>query len=833
MSPTLIRRLAWRDLIASPSLIWIVLAIAFGVAAIAAVGTARTAVLVAIERDAAKLLGGDLELEMPSVPLSAAELDELTPSGAVVSRTVRLNTLSRTDERRLTIGLNVVDGAYPLYGEVLLSDGLSLDEAFADRGVVVAPEVLPRLGVEIGDEIVIGDGTFTVRATLDSVPDRVGGFSSAIGPRVLLAAKDQDHAGVVKPGSVVRFADRFRLEEAGDAEQIAKLIRQDSPDARWQVRTASTAQPGVANAVERVTSYLTVAGVAALAIGGIGVALAARTHLQGKLKTMATLKALGAAPRAVQMLYGGQLLILGLIGTGLGLVLGAMLPLLLRSLPAAYLPVNLEIGIDPAALAAAAAMGLLTLMAFIWLPLAGARAAQPAALFRGGDLQLGRAKLSDRLIVGGLAAALIALVLARVDAPLIGLVILLSIAGGLAVLAVLAIGLQRLASRTANVVPPGYRLPLREIARVDGETTPVLVALGLGIALLALVGGAGHVIQGELAERVPDRAPSTVFIDLQPGDREAFSQTVTEHGGEILQLEPYLRGRLVRIDGVPVAEVDIGREAAWTVRRDRGLSFRDTAPPGAEIVDGEFWPADYDGPPLVMIEDEAVTGYGVTVGDTLSFNVLGRVITAEIAAVRSEIDWSRGRLDFLFLFSPGVLDAAPHTLLGAVAIDEAARPALLDNMAEVLPNATPLLVDEAINAAAQVISKLSLVVSLIAGVTLISGLIVLAASLEAVRSRQRYASAVLKALGARRRDLRRVFLVEHAALGLVASLSGAALGAVGSWALATFVLQLPWTPAWTTLASVIGGAISLTLITGLLRLERVVNQPSAVLLRQP
>ncbi|MFP4271354.1 MAG: ABC transporter permease, partial [Alphaproteobacteria bacterium] len=396
----------------------------------------------------------------------------------------------------------------------------------------------------------------------------------------------------------------------------------------------------------------------------------------------------------------------------------------------------------------------------------------------------------------------------------------------------LVVLLQRGAGRLAAVAPPRLRLPLREIARPGGETTPTVLALALGLALLTVVGQTGRVIDAEIGARLPDRAPSTVFLDIQPDMAERFRDLVeAEPAAELLELTPYLRARIVRIDGVPVEEAEIDPAAEWTLQRDRGITWSATPPGGEEMTAGEWWPSDYDGPLLVAVEDETALDYGVDVGDTLSFNVLGRVLTAEIAALRPEIDWSRGQLAFLFTFSPGGIANAPHSFIAAVDIPPGERPPLLRRVGDELPTVTPVRIDEAIAAATDVLKRIRAAVFVVAGFTLASGLIVLAAGLTAVRARQRYAAAILKALGARRADLARTFLVEHAATGALAALAGVVLGAGGSWAIARFALDLPFVLAGATVVVIFVLAMALTVGAGLLGLARLVSQPAQPLLR--
>ncbi|MEO1090715.1 MAG: FtsX-like permease family protein [Pseudomonadota bacterium] len=827
-------RLVWRDLVGSPNLAWIVVALAFGVATLAAVGTARQAVLETLERDAAALLGGDLAITAPSAPLTAEERAAVLPAGARTSDAATTTTLARAIDGgdQTTIALKAVDDAWPLYGAVLLDPPMPPNEALRDGGVVVGAGLLERLGLAIGDPLVIGAATLTIRAELVSEPDRNrGGFQ--IGPRVVVDQDSLAATGVIQEGSVARFTTRLAVPDAANRDALAAAILRDHPEARFRVQSASTAQPGLRDLVGRLATFLTLAALAALATGGLGIALATRSHLSGKLRTIATLRALGARPGWVTRLYAAQLGILGLLGISLGMVLGAALPYLLLLLPAGLLPFALAPEPSAAALASAAAIGALVLAVFAWLPLAAARRTSPADLFRG-DADTGASPPTgrDRLVVVALAAALVVLVLVTTDAPWIALATIGAVGVATALLGILVAGLQRSAGSLARLAPPRLRLPLREIARPGGETTPTVMALALGLGLLTVVGQTGRVLDAEIGARLPERLFSTVFIDIQPDQRAPFVTAVdTATGAELVEIVPYMRARLVKIAGVTARDVAIGEDADWTVEGDRGLTWSTAPPAGERPVAGAWWPEDHTGPLQVAIPADIAAAYGVGIGDVLTFNVLGRMVDAEIAVLRPALDWGSGSLAFLFVFSPGFLEAAPHSHIATVDIAPDDRPALIAAVRAVGSNVTPIFVDETIAAFTGVLDKIRTAVAFVAGLTLASGIVVLAAGLNAVRARQRYASAILKALGARRGDLVRTFLTEHAATGTIAGFAGLVLGIAGSMVIAQWALGLPFvfSVAWTAGVLVLGLAI--TTGTGLLGLARVVAQPVQPLLR--
>ena len=353
-----------------------------GVAAIATVGVINAGVVDAVKRDAAALLGGDIRLETTNLPIAESELGELMPAGARRSDAVRTNAMAFGAEgRRVVVSLKAVDDAYPLYGEVELEPALDIEAALAGGGAVVEPGLLARLGVALGDRIQIGEATFTVRATVVREPDRLGGFVS-IGPRVMIRLADLERTEVILPGSLASYDYRFALPPGMDAAAVLADLQRRHPDARWRARGVRDVQPQVTRFTDRLASYLTMAALTTLLIGGVGVALAIQNYLAGKTATIATLKCLGARSRLIFRTYLLQVLVLAGIGILAGMAIGQFAPWLLAAAIGPLLPIRVVLDVYPLPLLVAAACGGLTALVFgIW-PLARAREVSPAAMFR-------------------------------------------------------------------------------------------------------------------------------------------------------------------------------------------------------------------------------------------------------------------------------------------------------------------------------------------------------------------------------------------------------------------------------------------------------------------
>lgn len=826
-------RLARRELRAGVQGFVVFLAcLTLGVAAIAAVGVINAGVADAVKRDAAALLGGDIRLEASNLPIAEDELAGLLPADARRSDAVRTNAMAfGPGERRVVVALKAVDEAYPLYGAVELDPAQDLETALADGGAVVEPGLLARLGIRIGDPIRIGEATFTVRATIVREPDRLGGFVS-IGPRVMIRLPDLARTEVIVPGSLARYDYRFALPPGSDAAAVLAEIQQSHPDARWRARGTRDVQPQVTRFTDRLASYLTMAGLTTLLIGGVGVALAIQNYLAGKTATIATLKCLGAQSRLIFRTYLLQVLVLAGLGIALGLAIGQLLPWLLAAIFARLLPIRLVLDVYPLPLLVAAACGLLTALVFAIWPLARAREVSPAAMFRALVAPPGRMPPAAALLWLGLSLlALGALAVYGVADRRLALIFVAVAIGAAILLVALAFAVLRGLRLIGRRGGARVRMALANLHRPGAGAHGVIVALGAGLSVLTMAALLERNLAAELELRVPERLPAVFFVDIQRDQVERFEQVVgAVEGAATLQLTPVIRGRVVRIKGVPVDQTGVEH---WTLRRDRGLSYAAEPPPHTELVAGSWWPADYAGPPLVSIEDEVAQAYGVGVGDTLSFNVLGRVIEAEIASLRPEIDWSQGRLDFVFLFSPGVLEAAPHTFAAAVEVPAAQEAALLDQMAAALPNVTPITIREVVARIGEMLGKIRIAIAVVGSVTLASGVLVLAGAVAAARRRHLYEAVMLKVLGARRSDLLRIFALEYLGLGATAALVGGAIGTVGAAVVVIGVLDLNWTFAPLAVLMVLFVALLITLAAGFVGTWRLLGRSAAAVLRAP
>jgi putative ABC transport system permease protein len=811
-----------------------------GVAVIAAVGSITAAVRAGIATDARQILGGDVELRVLYQPVTPEQRAFLDASGTVsASREMRAMTRPPTGDARTLVELKAVDGAYPLYGAIELAPALPLADALAERGsrwgAVADANLLDRLGLKLGDSLRVGDATYELRATITREPDRGTGVF-ILGPRLMVADASLATTGLVQPGSLIYHVYRVKLRAGTDAAAWRKQLAAKFPDAVWRVRGLDDAGAGVRRFVDRTGMFLVFVGLAALLVGGVGVGNAVRSYLQEKTATIATLRCLGATGGFVFTTYLMLILLLAAGGVLAGLAVGAAVPLAVAGLLVERMAIDPQVAIYPAPLALAAAFGLLTALGFSLWPLARARQVHAASLFRDILQRVpSRPQRADLLAIALVSAALAVLVLVSardraLAAGFVGGAIVALLAFRAAAAAIMA--LARRLNRNGAHRGAGLRLALANLYRPGAPTPSVVLSLGLGLTVLVAIA----LIEGNLGRQIrdtmPATAPSFYFIDIQPDQVADFDKLVGGFAGvSDLERVPMLRGRITAMNGVPAAELmRRSPEEGWVLQGDRGITWSTTVPRGSRIVGGDWWPADYRGAPLVSLDREVADGFHLKVGDSLTVNVLGREITARIANLR-EFSWSTLTINFVMVFSPGILDGAPQTHIATARVPEDEELALQKAVADRFANISAIRVKEALDAVNRILAAVGDAVRLSASVTLLAGILVLGGAVIAGHHRRVYDAVVLKVLGATRADVARAFLLEYGLLGLVTGALAAALGSLAGYLFLTQVMESEWLflPMPVLATALLGMLITLAL--GFAGTWRALGQPAAPLLR--
>ena len=808
-----------------------------GVAAIAGVGTLSESIKEGLRQDARGLNGGDVSVSLVQRPASDAERARLAQGGRL-SETIEMRAMARVGSdgaQRSLVELKAVDEGYPLVGSVELDGGTYLRQALALKdgiyGAVVDRGLLIKLGVQVGDTVEIGEARFRIAGVIRREPDRIASVLS-YGPRVMVADASLPATNLVLPGSQIRYRYRVATPSGAAAVALAAALEAGFPKAGWRIVTTDDAAPGIRRFVDRMALFLTFVGLTTLLVGGVGVTNAVAAYLDGRMRTIATLKCLGASAGFIFQVYLIQVMALALVGLVLGLAMGVALPLAAIRALEGLLPVSPVIGIYWEPLAAAAIYGLLIAFTFALWPLARARAVPPASLFRA-KVTAARAwpRTRDLALLVACGAALAGFTIVTASQRSFAVWFVLGALASFALLAACAGALKRIAARTQRIGGVTLRLALANLHRPGATTTGVVLSLGLGLSVLVAIVLLESNFNRQIEGRLSEGAPAFFFLDIQPNQIAAFDRAVTGVAGtEDYRRVASLRGRIVAIKGVPVDEAEIASESEWAVRGDRALTYAASPPDNAEIVAGRWWPADYKGPTLISLDADLARGFGVGIGDSLTLNVLGRDIEGKVASTRA-IDWRSLRFDFAIIVSPGTLEAAPHTHIAAVRAPEAAEDAIERAVARDFVNVSVIRVREALEAARGLMASINVAVSAVAAVTIVAGALVLAGAVAAGRRRRIFDAVVFKVLGATRADVLRAFLLEYGLLGLATGAISALVGSLVAWAVSVWLMELGWSFDPAAVAVTVAATVVLALIAGFAGTWRALGQKAAPLLR--
>lgn len=840
----LLLRLAFRELRGGLRGFGIFLAcIALGVAAIASVSSLSRSLTEGISREGRRILGGDMAFSLIQREASAPERAFLDSKGQVnVIASMRAMAVAGEKGSGL-VEMKAVDAGYPTVGTLETDPQASPADLFAERngafGAVVDPALLARLDLKVGDRVTVGAANVELRARLVTEPDQIAD-GIGFGPRLLISQDALKATGLVQPGSLVRWTYRLTLPQALSNEQGLTQIEAEAervlPEAGWRIRTRLNADPRFAKNIERFTQFLTLVGLTALLVGGVGVANAVRGFVDRKRASIATFKSLGAPGGQVVLLYLLQVMLIALLGIGIGLMVGAALPFVVNGFFGHLLPIPIQPIVAFSELGIALLYGVLTALVFALAPLGRAHDVPVSGLFR--DQIDPERRWPRRRYLAALAvtvAALVSLALLAAYDRRIALMFVGAAAGSFLLLRLVAQGIMALARRLPRPRRTAPRLALANIHRPGALTPSLVLSLGLGITLLVTLALIDSNLTRQLTQSLPERAPSFFFLDIPNQQADAFEGFLkTQASDAHIERVPMMRGRLVTLGGRPVSEVKAPEDIAWVLEGDRGITYAKALPEGSKLVQGGWWPQDYRGKPLVSFDGKIAEGLGLKIGDEITVNVLGRNITATIANLR-EVEWRSLGINFVMVFSPNTFAGAPHTHLATVTFpngsDAAVDARILRSAAQTYPMVTSVRVKDALEAVNDVVSQLVMAIRGASSIALIASLLVLAGALAAGHRARLYDAVVLKTLGATRARLISAYALEYGLLGLATAIFGLLAGGLAAYFILTRVMNLSFTLdlSGAFLASAL--AVLVTVGLGLMGTWRILSQKPAQYLR--
>ena len=809
-------RLAIRDLRAGGRGLWLLaLCLFLGTAALAGIGSLSASILGALDDQSRAMLGGDLEMRVSQRRATVEEGAAFAALGHT-AETIRTRAMAQPldGSAAALVTLKAIDDVWPLVGRFRLARG-ARDARPHGREVAIAPALADRLGLHVGDAVRIGAARMTVIGLIADEPDKLGeGFN--LGPTVLVDMAGLDATSVIQPGSLYESRYRLLLPPGSDAGTLGDRFVHRFPSAGWTARTPDQAAGSLRKGIAQLGQFLLLVGLAALAIAGIGVGGGVSAYLAGKTRIIATLKVLGARSGAIASIFLIQLGLVAAGGIGGGLVLGAAVPAIVAAVVGDALPVPPRLAVYPGPLIVAAVLGVLVALLFALPALARARSVPAATLLRDAILPARRPTLPVLAGMALLLGLLIALAVLTARDREIALGFVGATAGLVAGLWLLGMALRFGLARLPRPRRPLVRLALANLHRPGAQTDRLVVALGLGFSLFVALAVIDTSLSSEIQASAPAKAPRFFAIDLQPDDAATFRRAITSVApGARIETVPSLRGSIVALKGRRVADMKTLPEGAWILRGDRTLTWSATVPPRNQVTAGQWWPADYKGPPLVSMEDKAAGLLGLKVGDTITVAVLGVEVPARIAALRS-VDWGGLGLNFALVFSPGYIEEAPHGLLASVYAPPSRDGAIARAVAIALPSVTMLRTGDVIGQVGDLLGKIALAIRAAAAVTVAAGIVVLIGAIAASGRARRYDVVILKLLGASRRQVLGGQALEYALLSALLAGIALAVGGLGGWYVVTAVFALPWAPDPVVVAATLAGAIAMTLGLGVL-----------------
>jgi putative ABC transport system permease protein len=816
--------------------------IALGVFAIAGVGALSASLSDSLEREGRTLLGGDIAFSLIQREAKADERAFLQTQGQLSTVATMRGMVRAADGQLALVELKSVDGAYPTLGQITSEPKLPMSELLAARngafGAAADAVLLARLGLKVGDRVTIGTATFEIRSVVSAEPDKLAG-GVGLGPRFLISETGLRATELLQPGSLIRWIYRIKLPDAAASEAAVQAatdaVRKALPDAGWEIRSRGNASPQLERNINRFTQFLTMVGLAALLVGGVGVANAVKSHLDRKRDVIATLKALGATGDGVFTIYLVQIVILALVGSLIGLALGAALPFAVVGVLGSMLPLPIHATVHAGELGLSLVYGLLTALAFALWPLGRVHDVPVATLFRettGSDFRWPRRRYLIMMAV--VVALLIAVAVGLAYDRRVALIFIATSAAVFGLLRLISFGVMDGARRMPRPRMTMLRLAIANIHRPGALTPSVVLSLGLGLTVLVTITQIDRNLQRQFMAQLPEKAPSFFFVDIPTAEAERFDAFLHAQvpGGKIERV-PMLRGRIVEARGLKVEELKPSTDAAWVLQSDRGLTYTGELPSGSKVIEGDWWGPNYSGPPLVSFEKKLATGLGLKLGDNVTVNVLGRNITAKIANMRT-VDWQNLGINFVLVFSPNAFRGAPHTHIATLTEPSSSAEGdakIIKAVADAFPSVTSVRVREALKTVGEVVTNLVLAIRASSAITLVAAMLVLGGALAAGHRHRVYDAVILKTLGATRARLIGAYALEYLMLGLATAVFGLLAGTVAAWLIVTRLMTLSFVWDGASAAAVVAGALAVTIVLGLIGTLVALNQKPAQVLR--
>ncbi len=864
-------RLAWREARAARRRLALLTAsVMAGVGALVAVNSFTDNMTVSVAEQAQSLLGADLSLSGRHPPGHTAVakrlIDSLRQLGGGTVRTAAEADLgamayTTTSGGARLVQLNTVDPGWPFYGSVT-TEPANIWPDLQQGGAIVDPSLLSAIDAHVGDTLALGEARFPILGTLTNFPGDVG-LQTVFGARVFIATRALESTKLTGFGARIDWTTYIKLPPGVNAQAIAKANRPALQAMRVNIRSVADDRDALTRGLTRLGNYLGLVALAALLLGGLGVASAVHVFIRQQLDSIAVLRCLGASSTQIIGVYLLQSLAMGLLGSVLGAFVGVGLQQLMPIVLADFIPVNVHVVASPRALLIGIGLGLWTATIFAMLPLVRIRDISPLATLRR-DVNPGGPRWDTLRAIAVLAmvVSVVALAALQIGSLAQGAWFAAGTAGALAVLWLAALALAAIARRwTPDALPYLWRQGLANLHRPANQTVTVVIALGFGAFLLTTLFTAQSNLLTTLRFESGGTQKNLVLFDIQPDQ-----QTLVDSALRVGQITPEsytpivpMRMLVIKRDSVATLlrraaaagdsadSVDSarpeqrGRNAgppAWTLRREYRSTYRAEKLP-AEILTAGKWFAKGDtgsggtpsNPVAISMEDGLASQLGVKVGDPIVWDVQGATIYSRITSLR-KLNWARFEPNFFVVFAPGAIDRAPQSAVTLVSAPDASQRGQVQRyLAEHAANVTSIDLGEVAKSLQTLVDRIVLAIRFMALFSLATGAVVLVGAIATSRWQRVREGTLLRTLGATRGQVLVILCVEYAALGLGAAIVASGLAGVAGWAIAKWYFDASFSLPVLPVFLLAFGLVTLTTLVGLLNSLEVLRRPPLEVLR--
>jgi putative ABC transport system permease protein len=827
-------------------LLFFFLCIAIGVGAIVALRSVIRNFNHVMTADARAILGADVQISSnrPWTKDALTKIDKVIKPyvqgrAEVIESATMMRPADSSNQRALLVELKGIESPYPFYGEFKLANGqIFQHKLITNTGVLVANSVLDRLKLKVGDKVKIGEEIFSIRGILDREPGAAGGFR--FGPRAIVYKGDLEKAKLTGFGS--RARRRILLQISGDrVEKVTKELSNALKGTFISVRSYRQSQERMDDQFTRAENFLSLTGFIILILGGIGVSSVTRVFIEEKRKSIAVLKFLGATGRKIFGVYFLQVGLLGLAGSLVGILLAKVVLYFVGAHYTSVLPPGMSYELQSYAMVQGIGFGLLVTILFSALPLLRIRNIKPNVLLREEtENMIQRKKFFPtdllRWITGGLVVAgLVLLSTWQAGSLRVGLFFLAGLLVTAFVLYLSALLLIKLVRGLKRITSFETRHAISNLHRPGNQTHVIVIAVGLGSFFIITTQALQTNLLHEMDFQRRTNLPNMYLIDIQPDQKEGVEKIISGAVKETPLIIPTVRARIAAING---KNIDPESEE---YKKDRGrlgfeytLTYRNKLDETEQVIEGKFWNEKPSANPEVSIEESLKGMMGLDLGGNITFDILGRKIIARVTSIR-RVDWKNARTGFYVVFRPGVLEAAPNVYVAALdaPITEPRRSQFQRKLVDAYPNITAIDVVDIIRGIQKILNTITLGISFIGGFVFLSGVLILIGSISMTKFQRIYEAAVLKTLGATRKMVLTILMIEYAFLGAVAGMIGSVAAAGLSYAVTKHVFELDWevTPL-VYLAGIIATVLLVTLVGALSSLDVLNRKPLAVLRTQ-